>query len=238
MIYLAKGNSRSALIDMESGEVRTIPNKDLNLSDEEPNEVEQRIFLHGVNCFDYELMDVHFNEVPTSEELKSYLPKLPGAYNIRIFIKDQPESATNEVLQSIRIISEHVYHAGMVLIADDVKLRETIEKECNWVKVLEMSAQSDSTYHQPVFLPTPYAIKLARKSNLFHHGRVTVSFKNSTVSIDDHRPYDIPKHEIAVCKACEFREICYDARIPVIQDQNYFYETECAYDPIAGKWNE
>ena len=113
-----------------------------------------------------------------------------------------------------------------------------MEKEFNWAKVLEMSAQDDSKYHQPVFLPTPYAITLARENNLFHHGRVTVAFKDSTISIHDHQQYNVPKHEIEVCKACEFWEICYDDRIPLTHDQTYYYETECAYDPIAGKWNE
>ena len=68
MIYLAKGNSRSALIDMETGEVRTVPNEGLDLNDEESNEVVQRMHLHGINCYEYELMDIRFKEMPTADE--------------------------------------------------------------------------------------------------------------------------------------------------------------------------
>ncbi|WP_109437959.1 SPASM domain-containing protein [Aquimarina sp. AU119] len=44
--------------------------------------------------------------------------------------------------------------------------------------------------------------------------------------------WDIPKDKIEVCKDCEFRYVCNDARIPLKRDgKTYYFEESCTYDP-------
>lgn len=48
----------------------------------------------------------------------------------------------------------------------------------------------------------------------------------------------IQKDQISVCKDCEFRYICVDNRTPISRSKNdYFFESECPYNPYITKWS-
>lgn len=48
----------------------------------------------------------------------------------------------------------------------------------------------------------------------------------------------IKKDQISVCKDCEFRYICVDNRTPITRSKNdYFFESECSYNPYIAKWS-
>ena len=49
--------------------------------------------------------------------------------------------------------------------------------------------------------------------------------------------WHVIKNETFVCKDCEFRYICIDNRVPLQADNNsWYYENECAYNPYIAKW--
>lgn len=47
---------------------------------------------------------------------------------------------------------------------------------------------------------------------------------------------NIKKNNTLVCKDCEFRYMCMDSRVPIKGDQQWYHETECAYNPYLAKW--
>lgn len=48
----------------------------------------------------------------------------------------------------------------------------------------------------------------------------------------------VKKDDIQTCKACEFRYMCVDARIPIdAQDCSWFFDSECDYNPFTAKWS-
>jgi SPASM domain peptide maturase of grasp-with-spasm system len=49
--------------------------------------------------------------------------------------------------------------------------------------------------------------------------------------------WDIKKEDCDVCKDCELKNICVDNRLPIKREDNTFYfEKECAYNPYISKW--
>jgi hypothetical protein len=47
------------------------------------------------------------------------------------------------------------------------------------------------------------------------------------------------KEETLVCKDCEFRNLCSDNRIPKLNEDNkWYHENECEYNPYISKWND
>jgi hypothetical protein len=49
--------------------------------------------------------------------------------------------------------------------------------------------------------------------------------------------WNIPKKNCDVCNECEFRNMCVDNRIPLQRNKTeWFYKTECDYNPYINKW--
>lgn len=49
---------------------------------------------------------------------------------------------------------------------------------------------------------------------------------------------NISKYQIDICKDCEFKNICVDSRIPLKRSENnWYFNTECNYNPYISKWN-
>ena len=54
---------------------------------------------------------------------------------------------------------------------------------------------------------------------------------------DYNKIWFISKDYINVCKDCEFRYSCTDSRIPMNINNEWFYESECNYNPYISKWS-
>jgi hypothetical protein len=48
--------------------------------------------------------------------------------------------------------------------------------------------------------------------------------------------WKISKNNIQICKDCEYRYMCYDSRLPNTNGFKWFYQNECAYNPLICKW--
>jgi hypothetical protein len=48
--------------------------------------------------------------------------------------------------------------------------------------------------------------------------------------------WEIKKDSIEVCKDCEHRYMCVDARVPVNSNGKWSFITECSYNPYTGEW--
>lgn len=58
-------------------------------------------------------------------------------------------------------------------------------------------------------------------------------------SPDFQRFWNIPKDRIDVCRDCEFRYMCVDARLPEQRnDGSWYFTGECEYNPYICKWKE
>lgn len=47
---------------------------------------------------------------------------------------------------------------------------------------------------------------------------------------------NIKKSETLVCKHCEFRYMCTDARVPLKGSGHWYHQTDCQYNPYLSKW--
>jgi SPASM domain peptide maturase of grasp-with-spasm system len=49
---------------------------------------------------------------------------------------------------------------------------------------------------------------------------------------------NVSKDQITICNDCEFRYMCVDSRIPKLNARGqYYFETECNYNPYISKWS-
>lgn len=49
--------------------------------------------------------------------------------------------------------------------------------------------------------------------------------------------WKVCKDKVDICKACEYRYMCNDPRVPIQRANDaYYYETECCYNPYLAKW--
>jgi len=56
-------------------------------------------------------------------------------------------------------------------------------------------------------------------------------------TLSDHSNWYSKKDATDVCAQCEFRYMCIDKRKPLQRtDNEWYFETECAYNPFIGKW--
>ncbi|WP_142683047.1 grasp-with-spasm system SPASM domain peptide maturase [Chitinophaga polysaccharea] len=50
--------------------------------------------------------------------------------------------------------------------------------------------------------------------------------------------WGLSKDKIEICRDCEYRYMCMDSRIPILNSENkWVYEEKCNYDPYTCKWN-
>jgi hypothetical protein len=60
---------------------------------------------------------------------------------------------------------------------------------------------------------------------------------NLLLEREENKIWFISKDKIDVCKHCEFRYMCVDNRIPIKRNEvEWFYATECNYNPFIAKW--
>ena len=48
--------------------------------------------------------------------------------------------------------------------------------------------------------------------------------------------WNVSKDKFVICKDCEYKNMCIDNRIPLIQGDNYYLKEECSYNPYISKW--
>jgi len=99
--------------------------------------------------------------------------------------------------------------------------------------VVNIPYYSESNLHNPYFNGKVY----------IRNNRVEDYLGNSYETIEafldamQDSVWKISKRHIDVCQHCEFRRVCFDGRVPLQRNNTeWYYSTECSYNPYVGKW--
>lgn len=69
-------------------------------------------------------------------------------------------------------------------------------------------------------------------------GNINTDLLNAIVTKREfQKVWNLSKDKLPGCKDCEFRYMCVDERLPLIQEGNSIFKEECNYDPYLNKWN-
>ena len=71
-----------------------------------------------------------------------------------------------------------------------------------------------------------------------HFGNIaSTSLQDVLQNIEFKKLWSVKKDDIHVCKDCEFRHLCVDARTPLQKDETtWYFDTACHYNPYLAKW--
>ena len=95
----------------------------------------------------------------------------------------------------------------------------------------KLECKNDATFLEPLL----FSYFNSKKENLFSNENL----KKIINQKDFLKIWKLKKDNISVCKECEFRYICPDNRVPILNKRSntYAHKTKCNYDPKTTKWN-
>lgn len=108
--------------------------------------------------------------------------------------------------------------------------------------IINQDAYFESLKHNLFFNRKVYISDNGDIKHYFNENEFYGNIKNCTIqsivsSNDFQNLWNITKENIEECKNCEFRYLCPDNRIPLIENNKYFHETLCKYNPKEAKWD-
>ena len=232
-IYIVKGRKRSALINLQSFELRAIANERIaQLADDVEMEPDLSRYTKPQNdVYDKEILDIKLLRKHPISEIDDHLRDGMVYHNVRIICPEDSLVEASYVKEIANLIHQKVYHFGVLVIISDAYDITHFKSVCRTEKVISYnSKRSEEQLFVPYFDSSPRCIQISKSHNLFHFSRDTLLADGETVQLIDHDQYDIPKHKIAACNECEFRLTCYDSR-PVRQNgEKYYYDSVCKYE--------
>lgn len=101
------------------------------------------------------------------------------------------------------------------------------------------SLKFNTYYNRKIFIDRNGMIKNGPLANEVYGNIYTNhSWKELLKNAEFKKLWKIKKDSISVCKACEFRHMCTDARIPGqhTKSNQWYHTTECNYNPYIAKW--
>jgi len=232
-IYIVKGKKRSALINLETLELRSVPNEKLDKLDSsvELEEDIAKLVPPENDVYDKQILEFKVSNENGIKYLDSCLKDGMVYHNIRIICSAENEIQPKLIRQLISRINKSIYHFGIVILIPEKYNQEIFIEHFPDCKVLtSVGGQDEKELYEPWFYSTPSAILISGKNNLFHYSRDTIFLNHSGAVKLDHDDFNIPKHKIEGCKNCEFRLTCYDSREVQENDGRYFYNSTCKYE--------
>ncbi|MEL6557861.1 MAG: hypothetical protein AAFQ94_06720 [Bacteroidota bacterium] len=233
-IYIVRGGKRSALINLDTLELRAIENSRIDqLADHvemQPNL--NRLIKPTNNVYDKEILDIRLLQEHQLSDLDSHLRDGMVYHNVRILCPEDTLIHVDNVRTLAQLINQKIYHFGIIIFISDAYDTDHFKAVCRTEKVITYSKEDDDGNHfTPQLHSSARAIQISQSHNLFHYSRDTIMADGESVKFIDHDQYDVPKHQIEACKECEFRMTCYDSR-EVREDEmgRYYYDTICKYE--------
>jgi SPASM domain peptide maturase of grasp-with-spasm system len=197
----------------------------------------------SLRTLDEYLSGAAFETVPT---LELYLEQLDDARSgdIREFIRRHPFIAS---------VNIHNAPANRFFIENQVPVavsrgplerpRPVISPDVFFVnlQLLIESRHHNPYFHRKIYIGPEGDIRNAPEDSRIFGNIRDIADARQIAGIVEHsdfrRYWDIPKDNIDVCRDCEFRYMCTDARVPSGRpDGSWFFPTECAYNPYICKW--
>jgi SPASM domain peptide maturase of grasp-with-spasm system len=164
-------------------------------------------------------------------------------------------------IESYKTLIDKCYRLNSIVFhssPQDIKYKETIHfalirKNLNSAKDYIVIDPAFFNVNMPLFTESlEYNSYLNRKISIDYSGnlknctnakQIFGNIKHDEISkVIDNKSFTkywrISKDKIQVCKDCEYRYMCIDARIPHRNmGHDWFFDTECAYNPYTAKWN-
>lgn len=235
-IYIVKGKTKSALINLATCELRAIANSQLEqLADDiDLGENLSDFIIPDINAYTKEILDIRLSKNCDQQNDFSYLNdciKDGVAYmNVRIICPDEVISI-DTIKALIRWINQRIYHFGILISISELYDVELFYNTFPTYRMIHRRIiAADQAEHKPIFISTPKAISISQQNNLYHYSRDTVLVDVNEVSFKDHESLNIPKSKIENCKDCAFRLTCFDSREVQYSNGIYHYESDCQHE--------
>lgn len=211
----------------------------------------------GCGAISFRFLDAELFKSSFKEVLAIFSRSRCRSFEIFIpFDIEKGEDYFNEItIKNNRIYSIHVYDAieSKVIILDKIKTplfyhTESLEPNTshvvnvgNFVVNMQMfteSQQHNTFFNRKIYINGNGAIQNAPNCDKIF-GSVQKDSLAEMLTNDDFTKYwNIKKDIIKVCKDCEYRHMCVDARKPLQKNTEGLWELEgiCAYDPYETTW--
>lgn len=232
-IYIVQGKTKSALINLDTYEVRAITNRQLQqLTDQTDLEVDLSDYLSPhLTPPHKEILDIRLSETAVLENLQAYIKDGATYLNVRIFCPEQETIALEKLHGLIHWINETIFHFGLLIFIPEAYDEELFYKQLSPYEVIRTKTlPSDTSAYTPLLKGSPYSIHISKNNNLYHYSRDTLSIQGNTIQFTDHTPFNIPKSEIENCKDCAFRLTCIDTRQVQQIAEKYYYTSICQHE--------
>ena len=235
-IYIVKGKSKSALINLETREIRTLANTQLKqLADNTDLTASlARYIPPQLDIYQKEILDIKLQQLPQSQNfnfLSQYFNDDIAYFNVRIFCPEKNPIALDPLQTLVTWINNNIFQFGIVIFISDAYPLEKFYTYFARYRVFNReSSNANNTPYQPMLYGSPNAIFISQKNNLYHYSRDTLLLDKDKVQFIDHDQFNIPKSNIEGCKDCAFRLTCFDLREVQQTDGKYHYDTTCLYE--------
>ncbi len=164
--------------------------------------------------------------------MKKYFFTFIGQYSIFIYNAPVNESYKYSVVETGNIFLQKSH---LVNTTDEPNISAAIFS-------LEKNLYNESLAYNTFYNRKAF---IDQHGNVFNTARYINSFGNiknkplsAIIASDNFKEFwTVKKDVINVCKDCEFRHMCVDARVPVKRKKDeWFFPIECNYNPYIGKW--
>lgn len=233
-IYIVKGKTNSALINLGTYEMRAISNAQLEgLGDDVELEADLSDYIvPEISAYQKQILDIRLSKSCESKQDFSFLNAFVqdgAAYlNVRIICPEKADLSIQCVRRVIDWVNKNIYHFGIVILITTDYDKELFSDYFSSYSVgLRPTELLEEKLHTPILRSSPNSIFISQKNNLYHYSRDTVEINEEEVVFTDHDQFNIPKAKIENCKDCEYRLTCYDTRRVEEIDGKYYYKSTC-----------
>ncbi|MCB9305270.1 MAG: hypothetical protein H6565_01605 [Lewinellaceae bacterium] len=178
-------------------------------------------------------LELHLNKVPQARtgQLKSLVHKFPFisslcVYNGRreqFFIRNQiPVAVTKKAFPGLASFkSPDTFFVNLQLFVE--------------------SRNHNPYFHKKIYIGPDGGIRSSPEDPETHGNIHHLNDAGDIVRIVEgehfQKYWNVSKDKIDVCRSCEFRYMCVDARLPLPRsDGSWYFADECAYNPFLCKW--
>ncbi|MBL4648110.1 MAG: hypothetical protein JKY03_00135 [Aureispira sp.] len=237
-IYIVKGKTKSALINLETKELRSISNIQLNqLTDDV--DLEENLLdytVPDVSVYQKEILDIKLSKECGLKRdfsfLNPYIKDGTAYLNVRTFCPEEKEVSIAFIQALTTWINDTIFHFGLIIFIPE--LYPNKEQFFNYFSAYRLLSKKTTPPNPPIYKPmfhsSPNSILISQKNNLYHYSRDTLVIDGATAQLIDHNLFNIPKSKIENCKDCEFRLTCFDLREVQQVDGKYHYTSTCQHE--------
>lgn len=236
-IYIVKGKTKSALINLKTQEMRSTSNNQLSQLHEDINLEENLLdyIVPQIDAYYKEILDIRLTKESIATKdfsfLNQYIKNGIAYFNVRIFCPEDHEISSEVISLLITWIHDTIFCFGLVIFIPEYYNSEPFSTRFSNYQIIRRREvlKTDSVY-KPMFHSSPTSILVSKSNNLYHYSRDTLNINGNMAQLTNHNKFNIPKSQIENCKECAFRLTCFDLREVQQTNGKYYYENTCQYE--------